>query len=408
MSVEALRWAMRQKSRNAATQCVLLVLANAADPEGVAFGWWKSRDHWWPYIMERTRLSRGAVFRLMKELEDKGYFTRDQAKPKEGGPPQPVIRLHIERDVIEPERPGIVQSTAATEEPERTPSESGSQYTAETQNQSSPATENAVAVTPQRLDESTLATTERIPLGNPITPQSPPLRRRSAEEEPNGFATFWSDYPDHQAMNRSSALREFNDLTETDQQLAIKTVGFYARDIARLKRRAVSAANWLKERRFTEYSAGRQTAGGSGSLVHVAEGSEAWQAWANVAAVAYGGQPKIPYHWGAQGKPGAWRPTTWPLGAEAWLMPLGQWLFVESGTAQHGRWCERISEMLNGRMPVPVRLGQVKPARAIYAGGAAPPEGSKEPLGLFVPLEWPPPKGTAKKSPDETELKKAG
>ena len=91
MSIEALRWAMRQTSRNSATQCVLLVLANAADPEGLALSWWKGRDHWWPYLMEKTRLSRGALFRILRELEELGYFTRTETKPTEGGVPTMLI-----------------------------------------------------------------------------------------------------------------------------------------------------------------------------------------------------------------------------------------------------------------------------------------------------------------------------
>ena len=392
MSIEALRWAMRQKSRNSATQCVLLVLANAADPEGLALAWWKGRDHWWPYLMDKTRLSRGALFRILNELEDLGYFTRTKTKPQEGGQPQPVIQLHIERDVMEPERPVDSHSTAVTGEVARTPVSDGSYSTPETQNQSMPETDDLPPVTLERLPESPLATARDVPLKTLESPQSPPLAKPRGSEEPNGFAVFWSEYPDHQAMNRKRAMEAFNKLAEIDQQLAIKTVSFYARDIAKLKRRPVSPSNWLSERRFSEYGSGRQSSASGGGIQIVAEGSEPWKAWCNVAAVTYGGIPKIPYHWGAQGQRGAWRPTLWPLGGEAWLVPLDRWIFVESGTAQHGRWCERIQEMLD-RAPIPIRLSSVKASRAIQANDQGRDAG-RDPQGLFVPLEWPPPKGT--------------
>jgi hypothetical protein len=396
MSIEALRWAMRQKSRNSSTQCVLLVLANAADPEGVAFAWWKSRDHWWPYLVDKTRLSRGALFRILKELEEFGYFSRGEAKPNEGGRAQPVIQLHIDRDIAEP-LPAS-ESITATEEPERDGQNQVSQSIRETENESPPATETPAPVTPRRLVQSPSWNTEDVPLGNHITPQSPPLHRGSAGEEANGFAAFWSEYPDHQAMNRSSALRAFCDLTQTEQQQAIRTVGFYARDITKLKRRPVSPANWLRERRFSEYGAGRQTSAASGSQQLVAEGSEPWKAWINVAAVTFGGSQKVPHFWASNTHRGIWRPSLWPLGGEAWLVPLEKWIFIESGTAQHGRWCERINEMI-GRAPIPVISTRVKAARSITAKLDT---GSREMTGLLVPLEWPPPKGSSGAGPPKS------
>jgi hypothetical protein len=199
-------------------------------------------------------------------------------------------------------------------------------------------------------------------------------------------------------MNRKRAMEAFAELPLIDQQLAIKAVGFYARDIAKLKRRPVSPANWLSERRFTEYGSGRHTSASSSGSQMVPEGTEPWQAWCNVAAVTFGGAPKIPYHWGSRDKPGAWRPTLWPIGGEAWLVPLDQWWFVESGTAQHRRWCERIKEMAD-RLPIPVRLSSVKPSRTARLSSGA----EQNPQGLFVPLEWPPPKGAAKTTVTEID-----
>jgi hypothetical protein len=417
MSHEASNWVLRQRSRSSSTQCLLLVIANAADPEGVAFGWWKSRDHWWPYLVERTRLSRGTLFKLLNELEDLGYFTREEAKPAEGGKAQPVIRLHIDRDVMEPEQVAEwdSQSPRETEEDGRTPPETPSQSPRETETppiespretgQSETETQNAVTSLPGRLAESPRETARDVPLLNPITPQSPPLAKPMGLDEANGFGAFWNDYPDHQAMNRDSALKAFADLTGAEQQQAVKTVSFYARDITKLKRRPVSPANWLKGKRFNEYGSGRQTAGTSGALQLVKEGTEPWQAWCNVAAVGYGGGAKIPYHWGSQEHRGAWRPSQWPQGGEAWLTPLKDWIFVESGTAQHGRWCERIQEMIS-RSPVAVSLSNVRPARTALAGGIPVDErpiGSRDPRGLLVPLEWPPPKGSSGAGPPKEQ-----
>lgn len=399
MSHEASNWVLRQRSRSCATQCLLLVIANAADPEGVAFGWWKSRDHWWPYLCERTRLSRGTLFKLLNELEDLGYFTRSEIKPDEGGRAQPVIQLHLNRTVIEPERPGEGdESPTETEQAARGDPVKPSQSPRETEFESPTATENAVASLPERPAESPRETASNVPLGNPIPPKSPPLPRRSALDEADGFAAFFGDYPDHQAMNRSSALRSFQELSSAEQQQAIKTVGFYARDIRKLKRRPVSPANWLKERRFTEYSSGLQSSAQGGPLRLAPEHSEGWKAWTNVAGLVFGGgRPHVPVSWASQGARGLWRPSEWPLGGEIWAKPLDVWIFVVAGTAQHGRWCERIHEMFN-RLPVPARLSTLKPAKVISGSVATE---NRDVQGLLVPTEWPPPKGTGHKPKTE-------
>jgi hypothetical protein len=76
---------------------MLYVIANAADPEGIAFTWWNHDNHWWPYLVRRTGLKRASVFRVLNEMEEAQLLARDLISPKTPGRPQPVIRLNFER-----------------------------------------------------------------------------------------------------------------------------------------------------------------------------------------------------------------------------------------------------------------------------------------------------------------------
>jgi hypothetical protein len=75
-------------------QLVLLLLANAADPEGVAFAWWKHKAHWWTYLVERSRLSRASVFRHLATIEELGLGKRRKLETVDGD-----VRFIMELDL---------------------------------------------------------------------------------------------------------------------------------------------------------------------------------------------------------------------------------------------------------------------------------------------------------------------
>jgi hypothetical protein len=101
VSWEALDWAGRQRTRACSTQVVLYVLANAADPDGVAMGWWTRDEHWWRYLMDRTRLKRASLFRIMDELASVGALTLEWRVPTEGGRKRAVVHLNLSVTIVE-------------------------------------------------------------------------------------------------------------------------------------------------------------------------------------------------------------------------------------------------------------------------------------------------------------------
>jgi hypothetical protein len=83
-------------------QCVLFVIANAADPDGVAFRWWRSDEHWWAYIAERTGMAKGSIYRTIGQLEGLGLLSREESLPFADRKAQPLVRLNLTKFVVLP------------------------------------------------------------------------------------------------------------------------------------------------------------------------------------------------------------------------------------------------------------------------------------------------------------------
>lgn len=94
MSWEATQWANKQRLRLPQEQLVLLCVANCADPEGVAFTWWKRKEHWWTYLVDHTRLSRATIFRHLNTIEGLGLGRRQKIVAVDG-----TVRFVMELDL---------------------------------------------------------------------------------------------------------------------------------------------------------------------------------------------------------------------------------------------------------------------------------------------------------------------
>lgn len=94
MSWEAVTWATKQRMKSSHEQLVLLVLANAADPDGVAFARWPGREHWWKYLVDLTRLSKSTLFRDINTLIEVGLCSRSMLVMSDGTR-RPTIQLDL-------------------------------------------------------------------------------------------------------------------------------------------------------------------------------------------------------------------------------------------------------------------------------------------------------------------------
>lgn len=94
MSWEAVTWANKQRLKKSYEQIVLLVLANAADPNGEAFVKWPGRDHWWQYLSDLTRLPKSSLFRHLNTLMALGLGERSMLVLADGSR-RPTFKLNM-------------------------------------------------------------------------------------------------------------------------------------------------------------------------------------------------------------------------------------------------------------------------------------------------------------------------
>jgi hypothetical protein len=94
MSIRAMNWAMEQRTGTPSAQCVLYVVADCADENGLrAF---PSLD----YIAKRSQQSRATVQRRLRDLEGLGAMTRIKRFDENGRRTSDEIRLHLDRVII--------------------------------------------------------------------------------------------------------------------------------------------------------------------------------------------------------------------------------------------------------------------------------------------------------------------
>lgn len=427
MSIESLRWALRQSMKDPGHQLMIVTLGNAADPDGLAFGWWRGRDHWIDYLVQRTRQSRATCFRQIREFQELGLITREIIV-HDNGAKQHLIQLNLSAYArweqiaadggmgyvvdqvgdFEPAAPaphpdldpGLqaeqmvdAESQIETEKPERG---EGASLTGETER-----------VSVVRLHKSPDI---KIPdKESPQTPTAPAAPPRASEREPGaralppiGFNTFKANYPQRDLVSNRSweqAETEFVKLNDLDRRKVPDATLRYAQRIARFNRKPINPARWLRDRefdKFTEIAAGNLAIG----RVFVAAGPPPFEAWSNVLSVVYGDPGRIPPTYGSRGphgERGILVPAELPVGGLGWIVPREQWVFVEQYTSQFNRYNERAFEILGrGIMPVRANAPFVKDHHRKIGRGEGGALSSPNAFGALVPLEWPPPKGERK------------
>lgn len=300
MSGEALGWAVRQHTGDVGSQCVLLLLALRADEAG------EMTEIDADYFAARACLSRRTIFRCFGALRDLGLFETEVGFARSGG-----RKLHgrLRLDVST----AAMQKTQASEGVEETVAGEGSADFA------LPETGQVVQISHQGSAKSALPSLcSKEDINNPPNPPCTEARHEAADEGEEleaWLVKFQASYPFDATMSVSEVRRAGAALSLKDRAKALRWAAEYAADLKRRgATRPLDAARWLRERRFAEVEAikdGRAKAIGLGkSLVFVAQGTRAWQAW-----VAHGHKPGLntSTH---QGRNGWWFPALWPPGVD--------------------------------------------------------------------------------------------
>lgn len=220
MSWEAVSWANRQKLKLPQEQLVLLVLANCADPDGVAFARWRGRDHWWHYLAERTRLSKASLFRHLNTLEEIGLATRSSIVLADGGK-APVVALDLAarfdvEEIEESQSHGETGAHDASQEGENTsdiseneasisPEDFQSHGETESHGETGAASSSLTVRPVQSHGETgTLDSNIGSKSSPPLPPSGGTAVRDDLWEGPNGFLASWLEPIPKMALAKSA------------------------------------------------------------------------------------------------------------------------------------------------------------------------------------------------------------
>lgn len=151
MSWEAVTWANKQRLKKSYEQIVLLVLANAADPNGEAFVKWPGRDHWWSYLSDLTRLPKSSLFRHLNTLMALGLGERSMLVLADGSRrPTFTLNMNASFDINDPEDEARYNAVFAKASPENESPVETEQHDEET------AVENASDISGSQAAETTI------------------------------------------------------------------------------------------------------------------------------------------------------------------------------------------------------------------------------------------------------------
>jgi hypothetical protein len=333
MSWEALNWAGNQRTRSCSTQVVLYVLANAADPDGVAMDWWKGEGHWWQYLMDRTRLKRASLYRIMDELEKAGALTIEWRIPSAGEKKRAVVHLNLGSLILEDA--ATAESTTETHDPAETAPPEPTESTTET-----PA---KVGVHQGDKMESTTetpiytGTCIKIPERNP---PSPPRGGFDAALEKR-WQEFRAAYPDG-ILDLDRAKAAFAALTEPDQADALAGLAHYADRCKRRREKSMKAHLYVAKRVWVGLGAAAAPETAS-TRIHDPAG-RAGRAVLAAHVIAGKGRPYM-------SKTGLlFRCELTPrLLALADAPPISAWFLHKAGTPNRGAWRSFIEEVFAGK-----------------------------------------------------------
>lgn len=315
MSVQAITWAIKQRTGSPSAKALLFALANYADEEGTCF---PGQER----LAEETEQSVDSVQRRLKELEALGLLTRERRGGSGSGRTSDRYRLHLDQLVLDLKPKGREVGKAA---------DCGTAPTATPQDAALPLT-GLEGATPQ--PEGCKTATVRLstidePSGEPSdspTPLPPQPRHeervagsildrvkiRQAEPEPSPVR--WIDlaaaWPWEDGESRIQAEARFEALDRATRRHVLVAAPAYLRHREGTKRRRVHLKTFIEERLFLDYPAEGETPPPLLRRVFIALGTAEFAAWDR--AYREAGRPGMPSASRHEGRQGWWRSAPFP------------------------------------------------------------------------------------------------
>lgn len=259
MSVEAITWALKQRTGSSTTKHVLIVLANYANEDAACFPSQK-------LIGEQTELSERAIRTALNALEEGGFIRRENRRRRDGSRSSDLIVLCLDGPVATMPRAKQPAEFAACESDNRhdvpgVPAPGAATTGTSCRGILEPSLE------PSPLEDADAS----------LSDGSASDRRRRIVY-PEGFQALWSAYPTDALMSKKAALAAWKRLDEDDRTAALASCdGFREHCRKNPKYRPVHLVRYLSERRFDGFTAAQPRAERAG--VFVVKDSPDWRAW---------------------------------------------------------------------------------------------------------------------------------
>lgn len=327
MSWEATQWANKQRLRLPQEQLVLLLLANCADPEGVAFGWWKHKEHWWTYLCEHSRLSRATVFRHLGTIEALGLGLRQKLVLADG-----TIRYSMAMDLTK----FVTIDPAETDAP---PLQSHYETESHDETESHSETESVSLV---RLQED-LHKESKILTPTPSKEGVLKNQPQISEAARQRFQEFKAAYPDG-IVDLDKAEKEFVGLTDADQEACVTAAPVYAARCRKRREKSKKAHLFIRERAWVGLLASSASVDGAPCVTSHSPHSEAGKGLITLSVIAGHSLFRLP-----GGNISYVQPVTPQLLALANPPPGEDWIECELGGQDFAAWRGLIYRIFAGR-----------------------------------------------------------
>lgn len=360
-----MNWAMAQATGDPRAQCLLYVVADTADAEGVA---WPSAD----WMASKSQQSRATVYRRLAQMQELGLlvmfprYIDNEGKIFTAAAPgrrrtSPEIRLQLGVFLKQTDPPADEDEGAESGDP-LSPAET------------TPVAASDSPVAPERRGSSHCGDSKNH-LSNQEENPPTPLAGGCDDD----LAALRAVYP-IPITDVPKTLSVWAAMTEQERADALLGAKGYADFIAKQRQRGSSrnvkdTHRWLRDRAWLGYLDEGKRVESVARRIDVKEGSPEWAAW-DVFYRCCGRSSGIVSSY-ASGEPGDRTvnvPQQWPPPCGGADIPRDQWKFVFEGSGEFAAWLRRLRDLPD------VRIGLSNRQDA----------DGKMKRGLNVPTLWPP------------------
>ncbi|CAM5402480.1 hypothetical protein AFEL58S_02057 [Afipia felis] len=385
MSIATMNWALRQRLESPHHQCLLYVIADSADPDGV------TKHCASEYLVRHARMSRATVFRKLADLRELGLLQTFSSHGDRGSHIY-EIRLNLDKIVDVP----LKSRKTADDDAESHCETHVCGETGVSERDSVGLTGETGTVAPVRLGESHSGDCISPPMSKDSPPNPPPggcvsdCENGNGQVEPVHFAEFRRDYPMPSMWNWQKAIAVFAALTPAEAEHARAAAPLYARQCAMPKAPKPRRPDmWLRDRMFENFKDAKLPPP-EAERVFIAEGSDDFTAMCVVASMLDRPEPRatgIPGFGMGVLRGGALPPDYVALHRFAATV-RESWFVAEANSPEFMAWARRLHDW-TGRH-VEARIVMLEGTTTLEIPGSKSIEVRRRTNGLRVPCRWPP------------------